>query len=180
MNKKSIIFLIIAIIILLLAIALFTFANNKNSSSEDSNIVQKNSENKKTELTFSDSENKEYKFSDFSDKPIALLLWNSDTENSMELIELTEKYYNDYSNNINFLVLNTNEKNTDIIDIVKKSNFEIPIYYDTNSKVSDFYSFQELPTFIFFNKDGKIENQVEKNITEDAYLANLDIISENY
>ena len=177
MNKKNIILLIIAIIILAISIIFLVFTNKQTA--QDSNTVPKSPEID-TELTFLDDKNKTYKLSDFSDKPIALILWNSDSENSLDIIQLAQEHYKEYSDSINFLVVNTKELNADIQTIVKECNFTIPIYYDTNSIASDIYSFSKLPTLIFFKENLEIENKIESTITEDSFLANLDLITNNY
>lgn len=178
MNKKNIILLIIAIIILAISIVFLVFTNRQDVQ-ENSNTVQKSPETK-TELTFSDDKNNNYKLSNFSNKPIALILWNSDSENSLDIIQLVQKHYTEYSDTINFLIVNTKELNPDIQSIVKECNFIIPIYYDINSTATDVYSFSKLPTLIFFKENLEFENKIEANITEDSFLANLDLITNNY
>ena len=135
---------------------------------------------KKADFNFYDSENKPCSVNDFLDKPIAILLWNSDSENSLNLIELVEKYYENYSDSVNILVINTNEKNSDIVNIVNNCNFSIPIYYDKDLTAQKNYEFEKLPYLIFIDEYGTVFNTIQEDISEDSFTANLDIIAHNY
>lgn len=187
MNKKNIIFLVVAIIVFLIALAIFIFANSssnnttpKNDTSTKLPDVSNEDSTKPKEFTFYDSENNEYKMSDFENKPIALVLWSSDSENALSILEMIDSLYDTYKDSVTFLLVNTAEPATDIIDIVQKCNFTIPIYYDTNSIASDYYTYEKLPTLIFIEDNGEVSNQIEETLSRDALLANLDIIAKNY
>ncbi len=182
MNKKNIMFLSFAILLFIIAIAIFIYANSNVTDNNPNNPIQNPtiSSKEKAEFSFYDEEKNKFKISEFNDKAMALILWSSDTENSLDIIELLDNVYAEYKDKINFLVINTNEPNNDIINLVKECNFSIPVYYDLNQEASEYYSFEKLPTLIFFEEDGTISKQTEENITEDALLANLDIISKNY
>ena len=182
MNKKNIIFLICAILILIVAIIIFVVATSQDSGNEIGDIKNtiKNLEPVETEtFSFSDSAGKNYYLSNFNDKPIALILWSSDSENALEIIQLVEQYYNSeqFKNSINFLVVNTNEPN----QIVENCEFNIPVYYDTNSTATNKYTFSKLPYLVFIKEDGTISNELkpnetQKNLTPDVFEANLELL----
>ncbi|MCI8309696.1 MAG: redoxin domain-containing protein [Clostridia bacterium] len=186
MNKKNIIFLICAILILIVAIIIFVVATSQDSGNEIGDIKNtiKNLEPVETEtFSFSDSAGKNYYLSNFNDKPIALILWSSDSENALEIIQLVEQYYNSeqFKNSINFLVVNTNEPNKNIKQIVENCEFNIPVYYDTNSTATNKYTFSKLPYLVFIKEDGTISNELkpnetQKNLTPDVFEANLELL----
>ena len=186
MNKKNIIFLICAILILIVAIIIFVVATSQDSGNEIGDIKNtiKNLEPVETEtFSFSDSAGKNYYLSNFNDKPIALILWSSDSENALQIIQLLEQYYNSeqFKNSINFLVVNTNEPNKNIKQIVENCEFNIPVYYDTNSTATNKYTFSKLPYLVFIKEDGTISNELkpnetQKNLTPDVFEANLELL----
>ncbi len=187
MNKKNINILICAIIFFIIAIAILIFAKNQKSVKSTDNKANNTSqtqvlpsENKIKELNFYDSNDNKYTLNDYSDKPIAILFWRSDAENVLDYISLFEKYYNDYSEKINLLVINTNEPDNDIIDHVNNANFKIPMYFDKDNTAIEEYQFEKLPYFVFIELDGTISNEKEEKITEDSLLANFDLIAQNY
>lgn len=186
MNKKNIILLVCSIIFLIIAIIVFVFATSKDSSSNNANITNKTAsplpENKQN-FTFSDKDGKNYTLNDFNDKPVALILWSSDSENALEIIESSiETFENsDFKNSINLIVVNTNEPNSDIKEIVERCNFSIPIYYDSSSTSNNEYTFNKLPHLVFIKEDGTISNELNpnqtgKNLTKDVFEANLELL----
>ena len=182
MNKKTLILLISSIVLLVVALFIFIYAKlqNKPITNIADVPIKTAPEEIIDEFYFYDKDNNKFKMSDFSDKPIALILWRSDAENSLKTIELLDTIYENYKNDINFLVVNTNEPDKNIIESVEGCDFIIPIYYDTENIASNYYTFKNLPSFIFIDKNGELSNQTEGTITEDKLTANLDIIAENY
>ena len=189
MNKKNIILLICAIVIFIIALAVFIVIKNYEKDNKVDNTTKINQTHKDeiieeeelpTEFNFVDSNGKQYTLNDFSDKPIAILLWRSDSENILDLIALYENYKDSYEQSINFLLINTDEPNTDIENLVNNINFAFPIYYDKDNTAVEKYNYEKLPYMIFINENGEIENTVKETITEDSFTANLDIIAHNY
>ena len=186
MSKKSIVFLVFAIIFFVLAVGIFIYANTLNkdtNENQENNNNQNNietNENKPEGFVFYDENGNEFGISNYEGTPIALILWSSDTENSFEVVEMIESVYNDYKNDITFLVINTEEKSASIVQTVENCNYSFQVYYDTENLASDYYEYSKLPTLIFLEADGTKSNQIEGTITEDSLLANLDLIAENY
>lgn len=185
MNKKTIIMLVCAIALFILGIAIFLYATNQNKlESKSNNETTANQGNEidsqKNEFGFYDTEGNYYTVDDFSDKPIAMLLWKSNTEGILGCIRLFEKYYDSYSDKINFLVINTSEHDNNIVEHIEASNFSINIYFDKENTAANGYEFESLPCFIFINADGSILNKREGNMSEDSFEANLDLLSHNY
>lgn len=184
MTKSTKILLIVSIIFFIIAIGIFAFfklTSNQISNVNTVNQVSKesNQPQEPEEFTFTDSDGNELKIDDSSELGKVIIFWNSDSENSLDTLELIDSYYETYKNYINFYIINTDEKHQDIITIVENCNFTFPVYYDNKNKASEFYSIDKLPTLIFIDKQDEIHT-VNDGIDEDTLTANLDILAENY
>ena len=189
MNKKNIIILTSTTILFIVALALFIYAksiNPKKANQEATNSISQKENENKTETEqgpyFFDIDGNKLSFNQFSDKPIVLFVWKSDDSKSYPIIDLMEKYYEQYKSGINFLAVNVNEPNTDakLIEHIKAIGFTIPIYFDTDFTLYDEFYYEKLPDIIFIDEEGKIYNEVLENIDEDTFTANLDLLIKNY
>lgn len=182
MSKNTKILLIVSIIIFIIAVGIFAFAqitSKQNSNTPDTTNKIANEPQEPEEFIFSDHEGNELKIDDSSDLGMAIIFWNSDSENSLDTLELIDSYYETYKDSIDFYIINTNEKHQDIITIVDNCGFKFPVYYDYENKASEFYTIEKLPTLIFIDKQDEIYT-VNNGIDEDKLTANLDILAENY
>lgn len=187
MNKKNIIFLIIAIIIFIGALGLFIYAKSLDS--------KPNNETKTVAIDtttpdlsqeqgpyFYDIDGNKLSFDEFTEKPSVIFLWKSDNSKSYTIINLITNYYEEYKDKINFLSINVNESDIDLdlIENVKAANFSIPIYFDTDLTIQKEYNYDKLPKLFFINKDGTIAQEVEETIDEDTFSANLELLTVEY
>ncbi len=187
MSKKNIIILIISIIILILATGVFIYAktlkstksNNKNTNSTSKTTPIKEEEKN---FYFYDYDGNTLDLSNFSDKPTILLLWKSDSSKSYDMISLLEKYYEENKDKLNILAVNVNEPNLDleIVKNVKAAQFKIPMYFDKNLSFENKYQCSSLPSLLFIEQDGTVSNQVNDVITEDSFIANIDLLLKNF
>lgn len=187
MNKKNIIILTIAILIFIGALVLFLYANSlgtKKQTDENTNTVNTTVEeaNNSTDSYFYDIDGNKLTFDNFSDKPLVVFLWKSDDAKSYTIINLITKYYEEYKDKIYFLSINVNEPDIDLelIDNVKAANFSIPMYFDTDLTLYNKFAYTKLPDILFLNTDGNIEKEVSEEIDEDSFVANLDLLVQNY
>lgn len=181
MSKNTKILLAISIVILILAIGIFAVLTISSNNSSNTTAKQENKTTKQEpeEFTFIDNEGNKLKINEETELGMAIIFWSSDTENSLDTLELIDLYYETYKDVIDFYIINTNEKNDNIIEIVNNCNFTFPVYYDTENKASEFYSIDELPTLTFIDKNDEI-HIINNGIDEDTLTANLDILAENY
>ena len=187
MSKKNIIILGLAIIILLGAVAVFVYANslgkkNNTVSNTTDNTTSVADSTVANEPFFYDIDGNQLNFDDFYGKPYVVLLWKSDNAESYTMINLISKYYEEYKDKINFLAINVNEAeiDLDLIESVRAANFSIPMYFDTDLTMYNEFYFEELPDLLFLNQDRKIEKETAVEIDEDAFVANLDLLINNY
>ena len=177
MNNKNKKLLIIAIVIFIIAICIFIYAKVVVNNNEDSEDAVKSTEEDETYVaSFYDSSSTEYLLSDFFGKPIVLVLWSSDTENSFEMVELIEDIYDEYSDEVNFLVVNSNEPDEDIVETMEQCGYPFEIYYDLDEATTNYCDTSTLPTLVFFDENGIIVNKITSEIDEDTLLANIELL----
>lgn len=184
MNKKSIIFLIISILFFICALGIFIYSRIINTSSHHINSENRIiiSDTHQNEFYFYDINGNKLSLDNFSNKPTIILFWKSDNSNSFTLINIISKYYEEYKEKINFLTINVNEPDIDLelIEEVKAANFSIPIYFDTELTSYSKFSLQKLPELLFLEEDGSIKNTIYEKISEDSFIANIDLLIKNF
>lgn len=191
-NKKTAILLSISIIIFVLALSFFHFSElyvaymkNKNMIQNDilenENSNEETSKTKDLEVTYTDfstytNDGKEVKLSDYKDKAIMVLFWNTENEDSIEMLKRVNEIYPTYKEKVNVLAINTNnEKEVDILKEIK-----IPVYYDTNQEIMSQFNIIEIPAMIYINAQNEVFNAKTGLTTKDALQANFDILAENF
>lgn len=185
MNKKNIIILVFAIALFILALVIFIYANslnsNRNSQGSTNTSVNQTIVDSKVvkEPYFYDIDGNKLKLADFEDKPQAILLWKSDNSKSYDIINLFQKYYNEYKDKINFLAINVNEADIDLelVENIKAANFNIPIYFDNDFTLIDEFAYKTLPYLVFIDANGTIGKEFYETIDEDSFQANLELMS---
>ncbi len=184
-DKKNIILLIVAIIFLVLAIYYVydVYKTNKEPKTlySNNNTTQKTNYNN---FKVYDKENKLIELEEYKDKPIVILFWQANNTKSVELLKSINSKYEEYKDKIVFLPVSMTDGKTESIESVENflsiSEITIPMYYDLDKDAASIYNITEVPTFVFVKKDNTILNKKEGNISEDALLASLDILAENY
>ena len=196
-KKKIIIISIITVIVLGLLIGMvFIINQNKtkgeidNENTKSNEVIEENTID--LELTgeeYSPSkvykeDNTEIALSDFSDKPMALLFFNTTEIEASKSVRILQKYYDNYKEKINFVNISVidgvTETKEDIKEFLERNNITIPVLYDTEYLAKNEYKIESIPTFVFINKNNEIINTISTDINEDVIEANLDIIAENY
>ena len=182
MNKKNIIILSLCTIFLIFSLAFFGYTvylkQNSKTQNKSTNIPETEA---KVSSYFYDIDGNKLNLNDFYDKPVVFLLWRSDNSKSYTMLSLVTKYYEEYKDKINFLAINVDKANTNLnlIEDVKAANFKIPIYFDTDFSVSQELSYEKYPVMVFASQEGVIEKDVEEQISEDVFLANLELLGNN-
>lgn len=178
MSKKNIIILVLSIILLVIAIGIFVFFTFFYKQSNKGKTVATPVPKEKS-FYFYDIDGNKIDLKNYEGKPLTILFWKSDSSKSFEMIKLIEKNYEAYKDSINFLAINVNEPdlNLNLIEDVKAVNFKIPIYFDTDLILKEKYNYQKLPSILFIEEDGTIAKEIDETITEDTFLANLELLT---
>jgi thiol-disulfide isomerase/thioredoxin len=162
-------------------------STNSNKNAISTKVTEQIPENDEVlGFNFYDENGNNYVLNDFSDKPIMLILWSSDSTNALDIIELAQEYYekDEFADSINFLAVNTNEPDSELKEHIENV-FTLPIYYDTTLSAYNEYEFSNLPYLIFIDKNGEISNTLNPNetgkeLTADSLEANLELLIYEY
>lgn len=176
-RRKTIIFLVIAIVVLIIAIVVCVFVVKNRTSETIEETVDPASITKPEGFVFYDKNGNQVAISNYEGIPMCIVFFSSDSENARYVLNLIDTYYNEYKTSVIFLVIDTEEPDPDIIETMEGCGYSFSIYYDENNLVSEYYSYKKLPAILFLEEDGTKYNQFEGTITEDALIANLDLIS---
>lgn len=193
-DKKTVIFLVVAIIIFICALIFAVWSKNAidNKNSNENEIEQiADTTNTSTQeevsqtkdlnavyedFTTVDDEGKEIKLSDYKDQAVMVLFWNSENEDSIEMLKRVNAMYPKYKDTVKVLAINTkNEKDLEILNEI-----EVPVYYDQNQEIVNQYNITELPAMLYINAQNEVFNSKTGLTTNDALEANFDILAENF
>lgn len=197
-EKKNIILLIIAIIVFVVALIFFVWSTNQkdidninlntlntNENSEENLEPQREIESSNTqdveEVSYQDisiytEDETEVKLSEFSGKPVMLLFWNPENNDSINVLEKVNGKYNDYKDKIEFFMISTSNEIPEQI----KNEISMKIYYDLNGEGQEKYNTSVIPTMIYIDGNNEIINAKSGVPSNDAIEANLDLISNNF
>ena len=182
MKKKTIIILVVAIIIFCIAVGFFVWTLNNNEEIEPENTVEvdeisktKDIENAEyTDFTFYKEDGTEVKLSDYKDKSTMILFWNSENEDSVEVLKKVSGMYEKYKSNFNFIMINTAQE----VDEKIKEEVSFEIFYDFYKEGVMKYKISEVPSMLYITEENEIINAKSGLTTTDALEANLEIISD--
>lgn len=190
-SKKYIITGVILAVLLVAVLIIYFSFKNTNTSEEPNNVdtlnVTKDLElrgEKYTPSQIYDEQNNQVDLSEFSDKPMALLFFNTTELKSTNVIEIFQKNYENYKDKVNFInvciIDGVTETKEDVKNFIESKSVTIPVLYDTDYSAKVAYNIDTIPSIVFINKNNEVINTISDEIDEDIIQANLDIISENY
>lgn len=147
-----------------------------NSESKDISNTEDIENISYTDITIYNENNEEISLSEFADTSVMILFWNSQNEDSVEVLKKVNNLYEKYKEKVKFLMISTSR---DISENIK-SEISMDIYYDLNNEYQEKYNIQKIPTMIYIYKDNSIMNAKSGIPSNDAIEANLDILSDNF
>ena len=116
-------------------------------------------------------------------KPIIINFWTTWADSCIETMPLYSKYYEQYSDKIEFVMINLtdgyNETKKGVESFARLNNYAFPLYYDYGYVIKEQYNITNVPTVFFIDNTGKIINKKVGKITEDMLSANIDILLNN-
>ncbi len=181
MKKKTIIILVVAIIIFCTAMAFFMWTlSSKEDEPENIIDVEEVSKTKDIEndeyidFTFYKEDGTEVKLSDYKDKATVLLFWNTNNEDSVEVLKKANGMYEQYKEKVNFVMINTSQD----VDEKIKEEVDFEVFYDFYKEGVMKYKISELPSILYITEENEILNAKAGFTTTDALEANLEIISD--
>jgi len=187
--KKNLVILLVVIVVFVLSLVFFMYANKceKKENTQmpeipERNFVEEesNSENIEgvdyTNFTIYKEDGTEVKLSNYKDKPAVLLFFNSQNEESIEMLKKVEDMYKNYEEKINFFMIATDKEVNENL----KSEYTLEVFYDFYEEAARNYNVKNVPSIIFIDEFNEVFNAKSGKITTDALEANLDILSNNF
>ena len=122
------------------------------------------------DFSFQDSSEGIYSLSDFRGKPVILNFWSSTCPPCMAEMPLFQKYWEQYGEQIHFVIVNLTDGYNDTfasaMKVVEENQFTFPVYFDTSSAGAIAYSIRSIPMTYFLNEDGVIVSEHLGMLTE--------------
>ena len=183
MNKKYVIIIAIALLIILITVGIILFPSLKKKNEEKKDIEMRKSwqqeESHTTDIDVKNngfivytSNNEEVNIEEHKDKPVFIIFWSSDNEDSLSLIRRVNTLYKNYKDKINFFIISTDQEvNTEI-----EQELELPIYYDFYQEAIRNMQISEIPAIVTIDKDNNILNARGGLGSTDMLEANLELL----
>ncbi len=160
--------------------------NSKPESSQNANSestgddTSKENLTKAPDITFEDYDGNTIKLSELINKPTIINFWASWCGPCKSEMPLFEEVYNEYKDEINFIMLNmtdgareTKEKAKKFIDSGK---YTFPVYYDTKHDGAMTYGIIALPTTLFLDKDGYMIAVGQSALDKETLMKGINMI----
>ena len=129
----------------------------------------------------------EIALSNFSDKAMVLIFFNTTNQESLEALEIFSKYEETYLDKINIIGIcisdGITEDSNKVKTILEENNISLKnILFDLDYSAKEQYDINIIPTLVCIDKKQEIINTISRveDINEDVITANLDILAENY
>ena len=187
-KKAIIIVAVIALIIVLFLCIAEISVKPKEEVEENQNLAVKVDEftgpEYKPSKVYSEDES-QVKLSDLSNKPMALIFFNTTNEESLDALKIFAAQEKNYEEDVNIVAICVLDGTSENVNVVKETlaNNDIKlknVLFDMDYSAKKEYNVNRIPTFVFINKDKEIINTLEEEVNEDIVTANLDILAENY
>jgi len=185
MREKNIVLLVICVIFLIVCagFAYFTYQSTEKMEENVTIIDIDGISDGINDFTIYDKNQNEIKLSDYRDSAIYMLFWRTDSEESIEMIKLLEKYYDKYKDSVEIWMIcisdNISEPIESIEEFIETNEISINTYYDLNGEAILKYDVKEVPTSVSIDKNHDVLKVKTGISTEDSFEATLDILSDN-
>ena len=159
----------------------------QTSSQDETDTSEKTDEDQdKNELTPApdftvyDIDGNAVNLSDLAGKPVVLNFWASWCGPCKSEMPDFETVYNEYGDDINFMIINMTDGSRETVDIassyVKECGYTFPVYYDTDYDAAVTYSVYSLPTTYFIDAEGYIIAQGSGALKIDTIYQGIEMI----
>lgn len=157
----------------------------KNSPSD--NEADENEENtsekeaaKAPDFTVTDGDGQEAALSDFLGKPVVLNFWASWCGPCKSEMPDFEKLYQEYGEDIHFLMVNMTDGSRETVETAKEfleeTGYTFPVYFDTAYEASVAYGVRAIPTTYFIDAQGYAVAQAMAALDEETIRKGIGMI----
>lgn len=145
-------------------------ANTEVSNTQDvENVSYK-------DITVYSENNEVISLSQYSGKPVMLLFWNPENQDSVEVLKKVNEMHNKYADKVEFLMVSTSKEIPEDL----KNAISMDILYDLNNEYQTQYHVDVIPTMVYIDKENSVMNAKSGMPSSDAIEANLDILTDNF
>lgn len=134
------------------------------------------------DFTVYDEDGNAYKLSDYEGKPVVLNFWASWCGPCKSEMPEFEEAYEQYGEDIHFLMVNMTDGYQETVDSAKKmitdKGYTFPVYYDTDLEAARAYSVYSIPATYFIDKNGYMTAYAQGALDEATLQKGIDYIFE--
>lgn len=147
-----------------------------DAENEDENIADAADTSWAKGISVYDKDGNEVKLEDLSGKPVLLNFWATWCGYCiMEMPDL-EEAYKKYGNEIQFLIVNTDDGIKNGEEFIKSKGYTFPTYYDLEYKAAIAYGITSIPRTIAIDKDGNVLYNQPGMLTADSLESIIEMI----
>lgn len=169
MKNKSLIIIIAALVVIIAAAAIaYPSLSQKAMEEQTAQTTEAPEENKENseagkdvqsipDVKLFDTQGNEVKLSDFAGKPVILNFWASWCGYCVKEMPDFQAAYEEYGDEIQFLVVNTDDGIEAGEKFLKDKGYTFPSYYDLEHSAAITYAITGLPRTIAIAKDGTVK-----------------------
>ena len=139
----------------------------------------KKAELKTADFTVYDASGNKHKLSDYAGKPIIINLWATWCPPCKRELPHFEKYYKQYGDKIQFLMIDVWEEKSiqnDVKKFISDNGYTFPVFYDYDSSADAAYGMGAIPVTIVINSSGELVEQHLGSMEEYELKALIDKI----
>lgn len=179
-NKSLIIIAVVFAVILALAVAVYPTLSEK--AAEETTATQNDGTTEKTnypemlDIRIYDNKGNEVMLSDFKGKPVILNFWATWCGYCIQEMPDFEAAYKEYGDEIQFLIVNTDDGIEKGEQFIKDKAYTFPTYYDLEYNAAITYGISGIPRTIAIDKDGYIRYNRSGMLTADALESVIELI----
>lgn len=157
-NKSLIVTIFVLVAIIALAAAVYPTLADKAEQppTETENTTSAVQYQQYADIKIFDKDGNEVKLSDFEGKPVILNFWATWCGYCIEEMPDFEEAYKEYGNDIQFLIVNTDDGITKGEEFIADKGYTFPTYYDLEYNAAITYGISGIPRTIAIDKDGNI------------------------
>lgn len=163
MKNKSLIIIVVALIAVIAAAAIVYPSLAEKATDSLETTASRNTDNtnetvypQAQDIKLFDNKGKEVKLSDFYGKPIILNFWATWCGYCIQEMPDFQKAYEEYGDEIQFLIVNTDDGTEKGEKFIKDKGYTFPTYYDLEYSAAITYGITGIPRTIALDKDGLI------------------------